>query len=630
MKLAVVTVVLVGCSAPERRPVATPAPAPVAGAVMQPAPPTIAAPAQRFADADPGYAFADPARATKLAAAFPKIDAAMAAEMARQNVGGVAYGVVIDGKLAHSHGLGVSDTATKTVPDADTVYRIGSISKSFTALATLILRDDNALRLDDSLVHWIPEAGGLVYPTRDSPLITVKHLLHHTSGLQRDGDYKRATTEATFLPQLAGLALETSPDQAWSYSNLGFGLLGIVVGHASKSTLPAMLQKRVFAPLGMTSTGFEPPGNLAPSYLPDGKPKALIDTLGVASGAGGIFSSVRDMARYVALQLSAYPPRGEAESGIVKRATLRESHATGVLNRAAVAPRDGKRGEPTVNLAASAYGFGWQHQITCDYDDVIEHTGAIDSHRAAVQMLTWHGVGVIVLSNFGNANTGAFADRIIEQLAATGALTRYARHPKLAPGFSEAMTGLLAVYHHWDEAALAKVLARPPDPIEQSELAGYLQLHGTCSAIKPLEVMTPFAARFAVTCERGTFELAASAAPDGRLLGFVGTSRDVQPPADVVTAAKNSLALLARWDDALFARTFADPKVRELMKTATAALRAEAGTCRSKGFVHEAFDWRFEASCDKGPDRRFDLALDGARIKSILTGPLVMATCPTR
>ena len=106
--------------------------------------------------------------------------------MARQKIPGAVVGVVIDGELAYAKGFGVSNIDKKTKPDEDTVFRIGSISKSFTGLAALSLRDEGVIDFDDPLVKYVPEAAGLVYPTRDSAPITLRHLLMHTSGLPRD------------------------------------------------------------------------------------------------------------------------------------------------------------------------------------------------------------------------------------------------------------------------------------------------------------------------------------------------------------------------------------------------------------------------------------------------------------
>src|SRR5581483_5405684 len=100
---------------------------------------------------------------------------------------GVAVGVVIDGELAYAKGFGVTDQAKKTPIDADSVFGLASITKPFTALTVLALRDEGRVSLDDPLVKWVPEASGIVYPTRDAPPITIRHLLQHTAGLPGDG-----------------------------------------------------------------------------------------------------------------------------------------------------------------------------------------------------------------------------------------------------------------------------------------------------------------------------------------------------------------------------------------------------------------------------------------------------------
>src|SRR4051794_21186265 len=113
---------------------------PSVAAAPGPTPVLASAPAQAhaleqvFAPAAPAPAFTDLDRRAKLAAAFPAIEKALEEERTQQGVPGVAVGIVIDGELAYAKGFGVVDPATKAVPDADTVYRIGSITKSFTGL----------------------------------------------------------------------------------------------------------------------------------------------------------------------------------------------------------------------------------------------------------------------------------------------------------------------------------------------------------------------------------------------------------------------------------------------------------------------------------------------------------------
>jgi CubicO group peptidase (beta-lactamase class C family) len=136
---------------------------------QQPAP--SAAPPPRFADA---------ARAQKLAAAFPDINRLFAAWVDRVHMPGAAMGIVIDGELAWSRTSGVTDTATKTPVTEESVFRIASMTKSFTALAILKLRDEGKLSLDEPVSKYVPELAGLRYPTSDSPVLTIRHLMTHS------------------------------------------------------------------------------------------------------------------------------------------------------------------------------------------------------------------------------------------------------------------------------------------------------------------------------------------------------------------------------------------------------------------------------------------------------------------
>src|SRR3569623_1859016 len=213
---------LVACGASSPPPSAAPTAggaAPAATPVIAPSPPP--AQPQLFAPAAPPPAFADPDRRAKLAAAFPAIDKALEQERVAQGLPGVAVGIVIDGELAYAKGFGVVDPATKTVPDADTVYRIGAISKSFTGLALLSLRDEGGLSLEDPLARWIPEAAKIVYPTRDERPITLHQLAQHTSGLPRMGpfDPDNAPDAATVVGSLAKIELERAPGLESVYSS---------------------------------------------------------------------------------------------------------------------------------------------------------------------------------------------------------------------------------------------------------------------------------------------------------------------------------------------------------------------------------------------------------------------------
>lgn len=567
---------------------------PAAAPTATPAASTL--PAMSVGDA-PALAFADAARRQKLEAALPGLDKIVDEELKKQALPGVAVGVVLDGDLVWAKGFGVVSPDAKTVPDADTVYRIGSITKSFTGLALLSLRDEGALRLDDPLAKWLPEASGLVYPTSDSPRITLRQLSNHTSGLPRDGtfDGEAAPTEQIVLSSLAGLALESAPGTNWSYSNLGFGLLGMVVGRAAHANLHDVVNARILTPLGMTATVWDraqvPAARLAPAFVPGPSgptPREKPARLGAIDGAGGIYSSVRDMAKYVAFQMSAYPPRSDADTGAIKRATLREAHLTGV-------PSGFKYVPPA---AAMSYGFGWSQFSTCEIDDLVTHNGAIESYRSDIRFSPSRGVGVVVLTNFGNGNPSAVAEQVMLALGKTGALEPRVAQPSRA--LTEAMTRLLTVYEHWDEAKLASFLARPVDPREQQELATYHQLHGTCTTFEPTHIESPNNGSFAIKCERGTFEMALMIDGKGLIQGFVGTSRGIEAPPEIAKAGRAIVALQDKWNDKTFATYLGKtPMKAAQLKPLTAQFRARHGVCKIRGALHSGFDWGFALACTK-------------------------------
>jgi hypothetical protein len=215
-------------------------------------------------------------------------------------------------------------------------------------------------------------------------------------------------------------------------------------------------------------------------------------------------------------------------------------------------------------------------------------------------MLVRHGVGVIVLTNFGNGDTDAIANRVIRELRGSGALAKpYIPHPSLAPDFDAAMKRFLIAYNAPTEAALRDMLARKPGPGELDELLTYQKLHGACSGFAVAKAKSATSATFALTCERGRFEVETDLV-HGKLGGFNGISHGVEIPPVVKTLATDSLSLMDKWNEAVFARTFADPKVSELIKTTNERMHGTLGNCHVSELVHQAQGWGFEATCDRG------------------------------
>ena len=221
--------------------------------------------------------FADPDRRAKLAKAFPEIDRLFQEYAASAHVPGAAWGIVIDGELAHTGVTGYRDVPSKAPVTPDSVFRIASMTKSFTAIAILKLRDEGKLSLDDPAEKYVPEMKSLVYPTSDSPRLTIRHLLSHAEGFPEDnpwGDQQLADTDEQLSALIkGGIPFSNAPGVAYEYSNFGFAILGRVVGNvshglhgehgaggASSATADytRYVTENVLKPLGMASTTLEP------------------------------------------------------------------------------------------------------------------------------------------------------------------------------------------------------------------------------------------------------------------------------------------------------------------------------------------------------------------------------------
>src|SRR6478672_6806823 len=172
---------------------------------------------------------------------------------------GVAYGIVADGRLVHSGGWGERWLGGPT-PDAGTVFRIASMTKSFTAAAVLALRDDGRLALDDPAEEFVPELRGLALPSPDSPRVSIRHLLTMTAGFPTDdpwGDRQQGLDLAEFSALLrGGLSFAWAPGTRFEYSNLGYGILGRLITNVAGSEYREVVRDRLLEPLGMSSSGY--------------------------------------------------------------------------------------------------------------------------------------------------------------------------------------------------------------------------------------------------------------------------------------------------------------------------------------------------------------------------------------
>lgn len=390
-------------------------------------------------DADAAVArFADPERGAKLRAALASERGALEQELRALGAPGVAFGVVVDGELVLAGGEGTTVTGAGVPVTPATVFRIGSITKVFTALALLALRDDGRLELDAPLRGYLPEVDGVVYPTADSPLLTVRHVLLHRSGLPRLGDFdytrpESPPSERDVLGALDGVELESVPGLAEQYSNFGYGLLGVLAGRVSGRPFEAFVSERVLEPLGMSHSVWSAaavPSELLARPHATGKSGALEVvnewSLGASSGAGGIYSSVEDLARFVAWELDAWPASSRPDEPVLARASRRESQSLQAVDGVHVREQ---QGQPSALVDGT--GLGWGAYRDCRFGLVTWHNGGTEGHRAAIYLLPSRGLGLIVLTNRDGVDVDGAARRSLARLHDAGVLPE--REPSLEP-----------------------------------------------------------------------------------------------------------------------------------------------------------------------------------------------------
>lgn len=636
------------CSSTACAPAAAPPRAASAPPVATSAEPHVDPTSQQFAREDPRARYVDPERKRKLAAALETIDAMVESQRAALDLPSLAYAVVVDGETVIAGARGVRDLATKAPADADTIYRIGSITKSFTGLLVLSLRDDGKLSLGDPLAKWIPEATKLVYPTRDSAPLTLEQLLAHRSGLPRLGkfDYtgRVGPTSDVIVKSLEGFPLESAPGTRFSYSNLGFALLGITAARAGGAPYGALLKERIFDPLGMSSSTIDDAAidkaRFATPYARE-KQKGLVRkptwTMGDAAGAGGIYSTAKDMARYVAFQLDAYPPRSAEERFRVRRSSRREAHASALPTGLSVTRRPAKPGEYEVDAAANAYAYGWEVAETCDIDRIVMHNGAVDGFGSSLGFLPDYGVGFVALGNVLAVNLDPLTLDVLRALSVGGKLESRGAD-SLSPAFEPSMKRLMSVYEKWDEAAYEAMLSpkrkRVEPKSEQDELALYKSLHGACASWKPDEILSSTRAKMAVTCERGKFTMSVAIdGEDGKILGFSGESSDVPMEPEVVQLAGMVERLLKKWDSATYKKLYAFPDDEPSSQRFYAGVTRDHGVCKVGRADTRELEWRrFVLTCERG-DVELSLRVDPRKpspAKGLLFRPRSTGRCPRR
>lgn len=333
--------------------------------------------------APPAAATAAPPTSPTSRALLARIDGVVRTAMREQHLAGLSIAVARGDEVLVAKGYGFADLATRAPSGPDTVYRIGSVTKQFTAVLVLQLVDEGKVRLDDPITRYLPD-----YPTHGRT-ITVEHLLGHTSGIPSytaRSDWREKSTQAMTRAELVKLfseeRLEFEPGTRFSYSNSGYYLLGLIVEKVTGRPYAEIVQHRLLEPAGMKASGYcsDSLPNRAEGYQARAGRPAPATSLDMAHpyAAGALCSTVRDLLAW-------------------QRALDR-----GLLLSPAMSARMRSPGQ-LVDGTSTGYALGL---FVGDLDDHrrVGHGGGINGFTSQLSRYPDDDLTVVVLTNCGNCD----------------------------------------------------------------------------------------------------------------------------------------------------------------------------------------------------------------------------------
>lgn len=311
-------------------------------------------------------------------------------EMNQNDVQGLSIALVDDQQVIWAEGFGFADVADKIPADADTIYRVGSVSKLITTTAAMQLVEQGKLELDQPLVTYVPDFS-LRSRFKGASPITIRHIMTHHSGIPSDqeGMWTKNPQPLKSLPALIrDEYVAFPPDTVFAYSNLGMSLLGLAVQNVSGQEFAAHMRQAVLAPLGMEHAAFSTTIDTAPPAArayngSKEKPEPPLRDI----PAGGLNSSVNDMSRFIRMILADGTIDGHR---IIQPQTLHEM----------LQPQN----EGVALDQGFHIGLGWMlgglGGINIkNVGTVAHHGGATIYHRAQLIVLPQVKLGIVVLAN---------------------------------------------------------------------------------------------------------------------------------------------------------------------------------------------------------------------------------------
>ena len=410
----------------------------------------------QVAKLDAKSSYQDATRNERIAKTFPIIDQLYKDFALKNHFPGYAFGIVVDGQLVYKGNGGYANLEEKIPASSASMFRIASMSKSFTALAILKLRDEGKLQLDDAVEKYIPALKGQRL-TKDAPVMTIRHLMTHSAGFPEDnpwGDRQLADTEEELNTLIKRqLSLSNTAGLEYEYSNLGFAMLGYIIHKVSGLTYDTYIVKNILAPLQMQGTIFEytdVPKNLFANgyrYINEQWRKEQPLKNGIYGAMGGMITSIDMFSKYVALHEDAWPARDDVESFPIKRSSVREMHQPARfigLNPSTIFPN----GKKMATTSSYSYGLNWM--IDAETKKSIGHSGGLPGFGSNWRFLPDYGIGVILFANVTYAPTSKINLIVLDTLIQLAQLKP--RPIKVSSILIERQTQLVKVITHWDQS----------------------------------------------------------------------------------------------------------------------------------------------------------------------------------
>jgi len=470
----------------------------------------------------------------------------------REHAPGLAWGLIRDGQLVASGGVGTLRVGEDVPPAATSVFRIASMTKSFTGAALMSLVASGAVRLDEPVATYLPEVADWRSPTTDAPPLTVRHLVSMESGLPTDDpwadrhlDLSQADMETLIA---AGPARIWTPGTTFEYSNLGWGVVGQIIRAVTGEDVQSRISRDLLVPLGMTRTTWVRPAHddVAEPYHWRDRAWAAEPTTpgdGTIAPMGGLWSTVQDLARWVSFFLDAWPPRDDPDDGPVERWARREMQQARRSQRVdAVRPRP----DGPARIASFGYGIGLGVRLEERLGAIVGHSGGLPGYGSHMRWMPDRGIGVVALSNVTYGDMHGACVETLERLADADLLPP-ARTVAPTPAMTAVAERAIALVNDWrdddasalfaDNVALDEDLGR-----RAAQAAAVIDRHGPLS-VERFEADTPTEGD--VVTAGGAVRLELALNHDGRVQWWELVDR-TQPSQEPLLSDPSALAAQPR------------------------------------------------------------------------------------